>query len=346
MRYVLLSLFILSLLPLAAPAQTAKSAKKAESIQELEAKLKKDPEQLKVREKLARAYLNENLNEKVISLLNPYTEQISVATKFDLASAYRGKGDSLNEVRVLKGITTTNEEIFEAYYNMALAQIKLKNEADAIESLRKAITINPGFKPAHDTLLSIFIKADNRYEARETLQDMISRFGKRPELMNSLCRLLSIDGFNKQAITDCQNAILASASFPDNYIYLAQSLKDAEQEGESEKTLLHAARKFPKSEFVQWATGQLYLRKQNFAVAQKYFNNAIAADAKSSRALLGAAETSMELAEYQQALDFYERACKNNPNIKDNILTAAAKLRHKKEDSWAKKMTQKSYLCK
>lgn len=327
-------------------AANSKGPKKGESIQELEAQLKKDPEQIKVREKLARAYLNQNLYDKLILLLNPYTEQISVPTKFDLASAYRGKGDSLNEVRVLKSITTTDEDIFEAHYNLALAQLKLKNEADAIESLRKAITINPGFKPAHDTLLSIFIKADNRYEARETLQDMITRFGKRPELMNSLCRLLSIDGFNKQAIIDCQNAILASASFPDNYIYLAQSLKDAEQEGESEKTLLHAARKFAKSEFVQWATGQLYFRKQNFPVAQKYFDKATQADPKSSRALLGSAETSMELGQYQQSLDFFERACKIDPNLKDKILTAAAKLRQKKEDSWAKKMMQKSYLCK
>lgn len=322
------------------------SAKIPVSIQELEAQLKKDPEQLDVREKLARAYLNKDMYDKLILLLNPYTEQISISTKFDLASAYRGKGDYLNEVRVLKSIATSDEEIFEAYYNMALAQLKLKNEADAIEALRKAISINPGFKPAHDTLLSIFVKADNRYEARETLQDMIKRFGKRPELMNYLCRLLSIDGFNKQAITDCQNAILTSAAFPDNYIYLAQSLKDADQEGESEKTLLHAARKFPKSEFVQWATGQLYYRKQNYPVAQKYFAKAAASDVKSARAQLGLALTSMELGEYQKSLDFFESACKLEPNLKDNILTAAAKLRQKKEDSWAKKMMQKSYLCK
>lgn len=346
MRHFLICLTLLAVSPLALAAPKSTQPKKQESIPELEAQLKKNADHIKVREKLARAYLNTNQYDKVISLLNPYTEQISIPTRFDLASAYRGKNDSLNEVRALKNIAERDDTIFEAHYNMALAQMKLKNEAEAIEELRKAININPGFKPAHDTLLSIFIKADNRYEARETLQEMIKKFGKRPELMNIQCRLLSIDGFNKQAITECQQAVLTSAQFPDNYIYLAQSLKDSDQEGESEKTLLHAARKFPKSEFVQWATGQLYLRKQNYPVAQKYFLKASAADAKSSRALFGLGESTVELGNYAEALDYYERACKIDPNLRDGILTAAAKLRQKKEESWAKKLSQKSLLCK
>jgi len=345
MYYVLICSFIIALSGVAKAAEKA-SAKKAESIPQLEAQLKSNPEQIKVREKLARAYLSANQFDKVISALTAYTEQISIPARFDLASAYRGKNDSLNEVRALKNISERDPTIFEAHYNIALAQMKLNNEADAIEELRLAIGINPGFKPAHETLLKIFIKADNRYEARETLQDMIKRFGKRPELMNDLCRLLSIDGFNKQATAECQQAILTSPAYPDNYIYLAQSLKDAEQEGESEKTLLHAARKFPKSEFVQWATGQLYFRKQNFPVAKKYFTAANAADPKSARALQGLAESGIELGEYESALDQYERACKIDPYLKEAMLTAGSKLRHKKEENWGKKFSSKSYLCK
>lgn len=343
MNYVLICIIALSG---AAKAAEKASTKKTDSIPQLEAQLKSNPEQLKVREKLARAYLNADQYDKVISTLTAYTEQISIPTHFDLASAYRGKNDSLNEVRVLKSIAARDATIFEAHYNLALAQMKLNNEAEAIEALRLAIGINPGFKPAHETLLKIFIKADNRYEARETLQDMIKRFGKRPELINDLCRLLSIDGFNKQATTECQQAILTSPSYPDNYIYLAQSLKDSEQEGESEKTLLHAARKFPKSEFVQWATGQLYFRKQNYPVAKKYFAAATAADPKSSRALHGLAESGIELGEFESALDQYERACKIDPNLKEAMLTAGSKLRHKKEEVWGKKFSSKSYLCK
>lgn len=309
------------------------------------------------REQRAKSFLKAGKFDKVIELLNPYTEQVSATSLLDLAGAYHEKSDYQNEVRILKFVSQKDEENPQIYFILGHAVLnqmnkekdldnKKKLESEAIVHFRTAVDKKPKFKPAYEALLNVFVKNESNYEARGVLNDMIKRFGKRPQYLNDLCRLYSIDGYLNQAIETCTEAIKISRDYPDNYVYLAQSYFDKKMEDKSGRIITLAAQKFTKSEIVQWAAGRFYSEKKNFPVAAKYFDVAVRADSEQSRSRLGLATALFSTEKYEDALPHYLKACQLDHSAVEQFELAASKLRHADKDRLAKKYSQQIYRCK
>ena len=73
----------------------------AQSVPQLEAALKKNPDDMKARERLAGIHAAKNEHDKTIELLNPYTDQLKDSGFLLLANSYAKKKDFTNEVRTL-----------------------------------------------------------------------------------------------------------------------------------------------------------------------------------------------------------------------------------------------------
>jgi predicted Zn-dependent protease len=329
----------------------------AQSTADLEAAIEKKPSDLRSRLQLANIYTGEKRPERVIDLLNPYTDQMTANGFLLLAKAYNDKGDYANEVRVLSLIAAREEENYQ--WHMLLAQAYVKQSSmkhlseedrakvitSAVQRYRKVLQIRPKYQLAFNELLKLFLDQRSNNEARELLTEGITNFGRRPELYRELCRLDSQDGYLVQAIANCTDSIKLSPNYPDHYVYLIQALHDQKEDQRAEKEVVRAAKRFPKSEFVQWAAGTIYLRKKNYPVSARYFDAAVAAKPDSIRAHFGLAQALFESNREAQALEHFIKACKGDASSVETFHAATGKLKQK-SNPLAVKYQQHANSCR
>lgn len=322
----------------------------------MESDLKKNPNRLSTRIRLANIYLKQKQYPKVIELLNAYTDQLPSPGFLALANAYSRKADYQNEVRVLTQLVEKESEDYQ--WRLLLGQALLKQASTqkdllskdkmgiaAVQQLRKAMQLEPNFKPAFDLLLNTLLHMKANNESRELLYEGISKFGERSELYRELCRLDANDGFLEQAVNNCRRGIKLAPNYPDNYVFLVQALTDQKEEQLAESDIVSAARKFKKSEFVQWAAGTLYFKKKIFPVAGRYFLAAVQADPKSGRSHFGLAQSQFEAGEEVKALDHFIKACHADHSTVDVFLAAGGRLKQKGNMELGNKYVSQANIC-
>jgi predicted Zn-dependent protease len=345
--------------PAEVKATEVKAPESAPSAAQAEQQLLKKPDNLALRLKVTQLYAEENNAAKVIELLNPYTDQIPNEGFQMLARAYAANEDHANEVRVLKIMAEKGEDNFR--WRMLLGQAYLKQAyvtkdvekkdqllTQGIQELRTCMNLNKKFKPAYDLLLSTLLEQKANSEARELLHEGLRKFGLRPELYRELCRLDSLDGFLDSALTNCRESIKASPNYPDHYVYLVQTLFDQKQEPMAERQIVAAAKKFPDSEFVQFAAGKLFLNKKNYPVATRYYQAAVKAGPKEARSQFGLAQALFESGSVEAALPHYIEACKLDLGTLDDFRTSAGRVKQDPKASAAlsQKYSQATNTCR
>jgi Flp pilus assembly protein TadD len=107
-----------------------------------------------------------------------------------------------------------------------------------------------------------------------------------------------------------------------------------------------AAKKFPQSEFVQWAAGELFLRKKNYPVAARYFQSAVKAKAQSGRAQFGLAKALFESGREEEALEPFTQACKLEPNSIETFMAATGRMKQKGRSELTQKYIKASNTCR
>jgi tetratricopeptide (TPR) repeat protein len=330
-----------------------------QSAPELELDLQKHPDRLSVRLQLANIYLAQKQFDRVIALLNPYTDQLTNQGFLALGNAYSNKQDYTNEVRVLGLLVAKEDDNFqwhmllgEAYLKQASVQKPADYEkrkdfnTNAIQQFRRALHLSPKYKPAFNILLTTLLQQKAHNEAREVISEGINKFGDRPELYSELCRLDSNDGYLAQAVKSCRMAIKIAPDYPDNYVYMVQALYDQKEEQQAESDMVSAARKFGHSEFVQWAAGMIFLKKKNYAVSQRYFATALSADPKSGRSQFGLAQSLFESGDEKGSYEHFMKACAADPSTVDTFLAAGGRLKQKGNYQLGDKFVTSATSCK
>lgn len=343
-----LLLFILIGIGISARGQTpaANAASLSKDIARLEGQIKSRPDSLLVRQVLAEKYLMARQPDKTIEILNPFTDRVSVSALLNLASAYHEKKDHVNEIRILLLASQKEDKNPKIFYALGKAQLEIQKDVDGVMTLRKAMQLNDRYLAPQEELRQYFLRNNSRYEARELLHEMIKTFGLKPDYQNDLCKIYSADSFAKEAVKECRRAIELSKNNPDNYVYLAQTLMDSEQAVNAEKVLVSSAEKFPQSEFVQWATGQNFLKKNLYPVAARYFAKALKAKPDSVRSLIGNAQAELQNGNFNVSYDMFFKACTLDPKTVAVFQEATATLRQKGNETWVRKFNQGGFACR
>lgn len=274
---------------------------------------------------------------RVIQALNAYTDQLPEDGLLMLSQAFSKSKKYSEEVRVLKLLVGHNDRNFKSQMLLAQALLKQANaethedkakdlRTEAIQDLRKCLKLRPKFKPAFDQLVDVLLEQKEHSEARELLLDGIKRYGKLPDLLQEICRIDSLDGYLSQAIENCRAAISAKPLYPDSYVYLVQSLHDQNKNDLAAKEIEHAAGRFPKSEFVQWAAGKIYFKSKNYPVATRYFSQAVKADPSSGRAMYGLARSLFESHQPEKALTYFQKSCSLVEGARETFFESGARL--------------------
>lgn len=314
------------------------------------------PELVK-REQAAKDAFQEKKFADVVEILNPYTDEVSPSSFITLASAYNELKDYKNLVRILSLLSEKRPKDYHVFFMLGDAHLKFagdskdvrkrqEEENEGVASFRTAIRLNRNFRPAHQALVNFFQLSGLNHEAREQLNDMLKAFGDRGEIHADLCRLNSIDGFLQQAIKHCRRAMTLAPNFPESYVYLAQTYFDQKSLDKAEKTLVYAAKKFPKSEFAQYGAGQFFLKKSNYPVATKYLKRAVASETESARSQRSLANALFESGLSKESLSHFLKACQIDQTAQADLLSAASRLRLKGENMLAQEFSMTSSNCK
>lgn len=342
--------FLCSLLILVWPSHAKLTPHKEQrsQISILKKRLKKQPENIRVRENLGQQYLIEKKYDYTIKTLSAYIDELSSKGLSTLSKAYDYRGYYPQQIKVLKRLVEKTSDRFRPHYLLAVAYENNKQFNEAIKEYKASIKYAPKHKPSYDRLLNIYKNQKNSYEARIILKDMRKTLGDRAEILSLLCKTNYKDAFLQDSLSTCKKAIQLEPKNPDNHVYLAQTYLDLQKTSAAKRVFINAARQFKKSEHVQWAVGEFYFTSQNYSAAARYLRRAVRLTPKSARSNLGLALSLYEIKEYKEALEAFIRACKNDKTKSSyNALRASiTKLRQAGKYKWSDKYYAKEYLCR
>lgn len=291
----------------------------------------------------------------VVEALKPSSDSLSRKGLLQLARAYGARKDWRNQIVSLEMLKNKSEKDYYALSLLGDAYAHRADEGDPgakakdLESAaglyREAIDANKEFQPAYEGLLKALEKIDDRFEARSVINDMIKKFGRKASYVSSLCRLYSVESFIAKAIETCKEAIELSPKTAENYVYLGLSYREKENLPEAERALYGAAKRFPSSEFAQWAAGDLAHERKNFTAAYQYFIKGTAADALAPRSWLGAGKAALEDGRPKEAFEAYLRACELDRRTLSDYRKAAGLMRQRKLMDWSAKFEAAETQC-
>ena len=286
---------------------------------------------------IAKSQVHRKLFNEAIQLLAPANDILPRSGLLILAEAYAGKKDSLSEIRTLELCIAKNPKDYVAQTAYGRALIRASRVDNGLVAFQEATKLNPRYRPAYDALLTELEKKGERYEARNVIEDMRRRFGDEPKFFTSLCRLYAADDYNEKSIEVCELAIEKNAAIPENHMYLGLALMNREQIDRATSVLKSASRRFPRSEPVQWALGELAMTKKDTVSAFNHFKRAATANGKSSRAWVGYGTAAFKLQKNDEALKAFIKACKIERQQTREFRSAIGELRFRKDIHWQTK---------
>ncbi len=97
---------------------------------------------------------------------------------------------------------------------------------------------------------------------------------------------------------------------------------------------------------MQWAAGELFMRKKNYPVAARYFQIAVRAKPQSGRAQFGLAKALFESGQEQAALEPFIQACKLEANSLETFMGATGRMKQKGMSELTQKYVRASNTCR
>ncbi len=283
--------------------------------------------------------------EKVVDLLMPKLADLSRESILILG---KSQSELKNQTAAIKaysaGLSQQPKDI-EMKSLIGFELFKSGKDRDAMTTLKEVIETNPKFLQAYRYLIQIYEKKKNKYELRLLYQDMVERFGEKPEFITKLCNLTSLEGFFDLALKYCTLGIQQNAKEPENYVYLGLAYKDTAKPELAEKNLKQAADTFSNSEISQVTYGQFLEDKKDFIHAYDYYQRAILKHKDSLAGWLGVGRAGLEIQKLQESLGGFEAACKIDKSALPAIRRATNTLRLTKNEVWKKRFEAATENC-
>jgi len=282
----------------------------------------------------AKVLIDAKKYQQGIELLRPSIDLLPRRGLLVLAKGYAGSGEVVDEIKTLELCVAKNPKDYVVKTSYGAALLKVQRDDDALQAFLEARTLNPRYKPAYDIAVDAMEKRGERYEARNLVNDMVKYFGPRSEFFTTLCRLFALDNYNEKTVEICQSAIDKDPKVPENHVYLGLALKNREEPDKSHQVLTDAAQRFPASESVQSALGELSYSQNDYVNSYQYYKKASTADPNSVRAWLGYANSAFKLQKNEEAVKAYVKACKVDRTQTKDFRLAIGELRVRRDVNW------------
>lgn len=283
--------------------------------------------------------------EETIKKLGPHIEKLNREDLIELSKAYSDLNNFQASLKTLNTALSLNSKDVEIKTYIGHQFLKLNKEKDAMASFKEALEINKKFVPAYKGLIQLYEKRKNRYELRILYQDLIDNTTEKPEYVQNLCELYTLDGIYDQTEKYCKRGIQLAPNVSSNYVYLYQSYK---YRGDIEKSISNfkdLTTKFPNDLFANLTFAQLLEEKKDYVGAFKFYTKASQSDKKSVTALIGVGTTGVEIQKLELAYQAFEQACKLDRSARAPLRRSTNILKTIKITDWSKKFELLADKC-
>jgi tetratricopeptide (TPR) repeat protein len=331
-----------------ASAKKEKTKKKKLSeakVKTYRSKMAKNDKDMKSRVRLAEHFEAIGSPDDVIDVLRPAMTKLDRDGVLALARAYHEKKDYAQEIRILETQVARTPKDYVVQHAAGEAYSAMKKQDQAFQYFSEARRLNANYMPAYESLLRSYKKEGHYHDAVTVAQDMQQVFGDTPEILNELCLLYAHGAFLEKSVETCKLAIQKSPKYARNHVVLGLALKEKDGNSAAAKILQGAAKQFTKSEFAQYAAGELNWERKNAIDALMYFEYAVKADPRSARSQLGLGRVAFEEKKYGQALEGFIQACKLDRTLISDFRKASAAVRRNNEINWSEKYVSGLAQC-
>lgn len=294
---------------------------------------------LKSLEELGVKHAKQGHCDKSIEALLPQADRISMPTFSILIRCLDIKKKTADLYRIMKSRSPEFKENSKMLIKLAQVTVEKGKAEDpikqnttnteAIQLFRQAIAIETSNRNFYEALLKVFQDNNLKYETRELLHEMISKFGDQPSYLSQLCQREALDGYLMQARENCQKAIDKNPKDEKAKLAMVQVMFDQKDDEAALKLLNATATQFANNDEVQLYAGQVYFKKNDFAVAKRYLQKAVAINPNkaSNQLLLG--RTQVKLKEDQEALTHLIKACRLDSKTQNDFQLISSEVRQR-----------------
>ena len=312
-------------------------------------------ENLVILEKAAVQNAKQGQCAKTIESLLPQSDRVSPPSFQILARCLDIHKKHNDLYRILKSRSPTFKEdgkLLVTFANAIVKKSKIETDlikqnqlnTEAIQVYRQAISVESSNISYYEALLTVLQENNSKYEARELLNEMISKFGEKPKYLAGLCYREAQDGFLVQARESCQKAIDKDPKDEKSRLAMVQVLLDQKEEVEALKLLDNTALRFTSNADVQFYAGQVYLKKNDYVVAKRYFQKAVALAPNKAMIHLLLGKVQIKLKEDQEALNHLIKACRLDSNTQNDFQLLSSEVRQR-SSPLAERFSSSSASC-
>ena len=330
-----------------APKAIAPAPKLApeKTIEALEPKIKKDPNDYKSAIALAHAYFDKKDFAKVSPLLWKFVDHLEKSDFYILLRSQNELRQADELLKVSNLLISRNPKDFEAHHYQGKAYVLKRKDKEALESFKKAIEANTKFLPSYLCIAEIYEKRKNLYEQRALYQDMLQVFGPLTEILTRLCQVNTKDGFAELGEKYCRQAIQKDPSIPENHINLGIVLLQSGEKQKAKELFKSTSEKFPKSELAAIQYGGFLEADKNFIDSYKVYKVCVENNTKSEKCLLGYSNSSFQIEKLEESLAAFKKLCTFNRTYAVHIRRALASLRTSNSKEWITKYQDLADNC-
>jgi tetratricopeptide (TPR) repeat protein len=203
--------------------------------------LENDPKNAEARAQLAVALERKKDYSGMVEILEGHKDKVGRTGLVLLSRAYSRLGRSADEIAVLELAKARFPKDIHLQTLLAASLGRAGRKDASIEAFYKAKEANPKYIPAYEGLLVELVKSESRQEARDLLEDMMKKFGKKGRWVSELCSLYAADAFLEKAVETCAQGLKKDSSNPMNAVHLAATYREQGEAEKAKKVLVSAA---------------------------------------------------------------------------------------------------------
>ena len=274
-----------------------------------------DPDLLKVKNQLARIYLDRG----DIDAAKGYTDAVlavsanNVTAQFNAGQIYLRKKDGVNAVSAFRTVASEKPEVTGAYLHLAQAHMLNGEKKLAVDSLVTGIEANPGDIGLRRTLARLYAAIEDMASAEKEFRIIVEQNPKELKAKAELADFLFIRKKEKEAVGIYEKMISDYPQVPGGYLKLAEMMRRGNKPDSAKTLLEQGCRRLPESLPILTALVRNYLREGEMATAISVVKKRLQKNDKDAMGhnLLGQIHLSGK--QFSLARDAFEKAIAINP---------------------------------
>jgi tetratricopeptide (TPR) repeat protein len=265
-----------------------------------------------------------------------------------LAQSYLNLGNKKMAIRIFEIMIEKHPKDGPAYRKLAEIYRQDKKYKQSIEQLNLAIKMNPHYEAAYLDLAQTILefKPRNRFESRAIFEEMVEKFGKKPEYMEKICDLASKEGQHQIAEKACSQSLELTPNNSTALIAMGHLIRDKMEYQKADEYFTKLLLEHGRDPNIAVACGDYFKeRNQTLKAFEAYEKGVTENEFSPYENIIKAAQLACELQLHEKCYLMFKKACGLSKNAKVELRRAMKFLSSLKDQTVTGKFEKLNLEC-